>query len=134
METETDPTEAERVEAAQQHLQAALIAAPPSVPIAPPSSNLSEMGSLHSLMQTLVQRVDQVAKTSAEQFGRVESTLSAMEATMKLAREMIVAQDKQYTEMTDLVDRLETISVAQAKIQANLSEIVAALLAPPQKG
>ncbi len=89
------------------------------------------MESLLDLMQTLVQRVDQVAKTSSEQFGRVESTLGSMEATMKLAREMIVAQDQQYHKMTDLVDRLETASVALVKVTANLTEIVAALLSPP---
>lgn len=124
-----------QAEAMEQRLEAELMEPAPSPQVAPPSSNLSEMSAMRDLLGTLVQRVDQVARTSAEQFSRVESTLATMEATMQLAREMIGQMDDQYQKMTDLVERLETGLAALARVNANLTEIVAALLAPPpQKG
>lgn len=126
-------TEAELLTEAEHQVAAELVQPAPLPQVAPPSSNLSEMTSLRDLMQVLAQRVDQVAKTSAEQFSRVEATLEQMNATMELARQLIVAQDQQYQAMTDLVQRQEIALAALVRVNSNLTEIVAALLAPPQK-
>jgi hypothetical protein len=123
----------EETERAQQHLNAELASPNGSAPIAPPSMNLSEMGAMKELLGTLVLRVDQVARTSAEQFSRQERVNSETEKTMLLAREMIAEMSRQYDEMTDLIERTETAMEALVKVNANLTEIVAALLAPPQK-
>lgn len=86
------------------------------------------------LLETLVLRVDQVAKTSAEQFSRVESTNEQMVATMQLAQVMIAQQDRLQTQVTSDIDRLETAVLALIKVNANLTELVAALIAPKQGG
>lgn len=124
----------EEIQDAADRLGAAL-AAPvaPSPPLAPPSSRTSDASALTELLETLVLRVDQVAKTSAEQFARVESVNSQMIATMRLAQEMIAQQDLLAQAQQDQIDQLSEAVAALIKINANLTEIVAALLAPVQQ-
>jgi putative protein kinase ArgK-like GTPase of G3E family len=139
MEPQKDQEQAEREERERQEaatrLQASLTASPLAPHVPPSSPKPSELDGMRDLINVLVQRVDQVAKTSAEQFSRVQATMEETEATMELARDMIVQQDQQYQELTDLIKRLETGLAALTRVNANLTEIVAALLAPPpQKG
>ena len=128
------------LEEAQRKLQAALLhptdpPSPLSIPTAPEPPSISyEAGAMLDLLETLVLRVDQVAKTSAEQFARVESTNAQMVATMELAQVMIAQMDRLQTQVTDGINRSETVTLALTKVNANLTELVAALVAPRQGG
>lgn len=116
----------------QQRLEAALTA-PLSPAVTPPpgrSETISDLGALLDLMTVLVQRVDQVARTSSEQFSRVEQVLEQMVNTMRLAQLMIAQQDQQQIRLQDVLERLETAVAAQIKLNANMSEMIAALVAP----
>jgi hypothetical protein len=132
MATETDVEREERE--AQERLAASLTMPIPSPQSNAPHSLPSEMEALRDLLATVAQRVDQVARTSAEQFARMEATLNSMNATMDLARAMIAQSDQQIQTLVDLNGRVETVSAALVRVQANLTEIVVALLSPTPKG
>lgn len=124
---------AQEIQDEQQRLQAALTA--PLPPSTGPmqtvtSSATSERDALLALMTVLTQRVDQVAKTSAEQFSRVEQVIDQMVNTMRLAQLMIAQQDQQQLRLQDVLERLEVVVSAQVKLNANMSEMIAALVAP----
>lgn len=125
----------EEIHAAGERLRAALLEPTPATPpLQAPPSTRSDSGGLMDLLETLVLRVDQVAKTSAEQFNRVESTNAEMNATMELAQEMIAQQDLLVESLASSVAQLGDATASLIKINANLTQIVAALLAPVQKG
>jgi cytolysin (calcineurin-like family phosphatase) len=125
----------EEIQEAGERLRAALTEpVPVTPPLQAPSSRTSDASALMDLLETLVLRVDQVAKTSAEQFNRVESTNQEMNATMELAQEMIAQQDLLVESLASSVAQLGDATAALIKVNANLTQIVAALLAPVQKG
>jgi len=120
------------LEEAQRKLQATLThpVDPPSPLSIPSAASPRSPEYVMDLLETVVLRVDQVAKTSAEQFSRVESTLEQMNATLELAQVMIAQQDQLQLQITDQIEQLQTALAATIKINANLTEIVAALVAP----
>lgn len=126
-----DETEQEILDE-QQRLEAALTAplSPAATPPPGRSETISDLDALLDLMTVLVQRVDQVARTSSEQFSRVEQVLDQMINTMRLAQLMIAQQDQLQIRVQDVVERLETLAAAQVKLNANMSEMIAALVAP----
>lgn len=127
--------ETEATQRAADRLQATLLAPLPTTPTLPaPSSPLSEETASLALLQTVVMRTDQVAQASQEQWARVEAVLQQMVATMQLAQVMIAQQDRQQTQLTALMDRLEQAAAALIKVNSNLSEIIAALLQSDQGG
>lgn len=123
----------ERLTTAAHQVEAALTA-PLEIPSVPqPSSKLSEMAQLVELLQLAVARVDQVVRFNQEQSARNAQVMQEMQATMQLCQEMIAQQDDQVERQRATGDKLELLGAALVKINANLSEIVAALLTP-QKG
>lgn len=118
-----------RIAQAQDNLEAKLLAPlPPLVTPAPASSTPSEMEALRDLLGTVVQRVDQLARTLAEVFSRQSQVNDQALATMRLMQEMIARSDELQQTQGDQIDQLVTLVAATVKINANLSEIVAALL------
>lgn len=133
MDPETEQREQQTQEQADR-LQAALSVPLPHTTTLPALSSIpSDSESQTRLLNVLVQRVDQVAKIGMEQRARDEQVLQQMIETMKLAQIMIAQQDQQQREVAEQIDRLETTAAALVKVNANLSEIVAALLDNGQK-
>lgn len=122
-----------QVQIAAEHLETALTQPLPTTTLPQASSIPSERDAVLSLMELLTRRVEQVARASAEQWGRVDQVLEQMIATMRLAQVMIAEQDRQQREGQEQLNRMEAIMAAQIKINANLSQIVAALLDNNQK-
>lgn len=145
-----DPTQTEEeierarleLERAQHHLQASL-----TTPA--PSPTTSENGSISSGLDTLTahlqaqsalldtqnQRIDQLAKTLLQDHASTEKINSEMLQTMQLMQVMIAETDKQQATLVDLMERQETATAALVRVNANLSQIVAALVGPPpEKG
>lgn len=118
-----------RIERAADVLQAKLSEPlPPSVMPAPASSLPSEAEALKELVGTVVTRVDQLARTMAEAYSRLSQLAEQQIATMRLMQEMIARSDELQQTQGEQIDRTETVVAALVKINANLSEIVAALL------
>lgn len=129
-----DDQEQERLRREQQLLEAKLLeTSPPSPTPAPRSSIPSEMEALKSLVETVVIRVDQLARTMAEVFSQVHSVSDQQVATMRLEQEMIARTDELHTTLGDEIDKMQESVAAVIKVNANLSEIVAALTDPDHK-
>lgn len=130
---EPQQEQAEATERAEERLEAALTDTTSSLMEVSPSLTVSEAQASKALLETLVLRVDQLAKVLDEQASRQERVNNETQATMQLAREMIVQTDVQYQKMLEVVDRMEVATEALVKVQANLSELIAALVGQ-QKG
>ncbi len=130
MDPQTDPTQT-----AADKLTASLSVPPQPAPEPLPSSQPSARDVTLETLQAQSLRIDQMSKAMTEQAQRVEAAMGTVEATMQLAHLVIAQQDEQLTALAGLLERLETTAEALVRVQANLSEIVAALLGPPnQKG
>ena len=118
-----------RIERAQEDLRAKLSEPLPPSPLPAPISSLpSETEALQQLVGTVVTRVDQLARTMAEAYSRLSQLADQQIATMRLMQEMIARSDELQQTQGEQIDRTETVVAALVKINANLSEIVAALL------
>jgi hypothetical protein len=123
-----DPAQ-QRIDQATDDLEASLLTPlPPSQIAAPRSSMPSEMEAIKDLVSTLVTRVDQLARTLGDVFSRNQQVTDQQLQTMRLEQELIARSDELQATQGDQIDRLETLVAALVKINANLSEIVAALL------
>jgi len=128
-----EPEQHQEITATANRLQAALLEpVPHSQPTPPISSRLSEKENDLELLNTLVMRVDQIAKSNQEQQSSFAATQTQMVRTMQLAQEMIAQQDQLQTQATEQIDRLEVVVVALVRVVANLSEMVAALVGNQQ--
>lgn len=85
------------------------------------------MEAIKGLVETVVIRVDQLARTMAEVFSQVHSVVDQMTGTLRLQQEMIARTDELHTTLGDEIDKLQETEAAAIKLNANLSEIVAAL-------
>lgn len=126
--------EAERLQREQQLLEAKLLQPQNPLPMPAPRSSIpSEVEALKSLLETVVIRVDQLARTMAEVFSQVHSVTEQQVATMRLEQEMIARTDELHTTLGEEIDKSQETTAALIKVSANLSEIVAALTDPDHK-
>jgi len=70
----------------------------------------------------------------AEAYSRLSQLADQQIATMRLMQEMIARSDELQQTQGEQIDRTETVVAALVKINANLSEIVAALLGKDNQG
>ena len=108
---------------------AAPLPPPPALPTERPLSLLASESAIQELLQVVVQRMDQVARLNQEQWQSGQATLQEMRDTMELAQEFIASQEQQQQQQAELLGRLEVAIQALIKINSNLSQIVAALVA-----
>lgn len=95
----------------------------------------SEMRALLDLLEAQSARIETMGRTLQAESDRSAKLQTEQLETMRLMQLMIVEFDKKIVTMGDQVERLETIAAALVRVQANLSEIVAALVGPPpEKG
>lgn len=97
-------------------------------PAPPLSSHVSETATVLQILQGQSLRIDQMGKVLDLLAGRMEAVMTEMIDTMKLAQIVIAAQDTQLTELSGMLERLETATQALVIVQGNLSELVAAIV------
>lgn len=126
----------------QAHLQASLTTPVPSLTTSNHDSTRSALSTLTAhleaqsdLLRTQNERIDQLGKILLQDHASTAKINQEMLETMRLMQVMIAETDKQQATLVDLMERQETVTAALVRVNANLSEIVAALVGPPpEKG